>query len=197
MTSAFKRTMALLKSLKPYCEAKPGKAIGGIVVLTALFASVFVISQHYLLNWRTYVIKPVGITVVLPAAPVTLPKSGSGNGIVYQARVAEIAVVLASFKSDVPDSDKSQSLIRQAMAYLWGKPELENLRYKITPTTFQDKPGWRVFGVFSRQGVPGRLAGVFVAEEQQVSHVLCFFSTTEGARMADKILRSVQFHQKN
>ena len=61
----------------------------------------------------------------------------------------------------------------------------------VTDAILHGRPVTHVSGTLQRDGVPSRVAGVFVGDGPRTTQVLCFYSDPKGARVATRILRSV------
>lgn len=144
-------------------------------------------------TWHGYEIRDIDVVLDLPTPPRSLTAKPGGDARVWEAAAEKVAVVVAAFAVVPAAPEQDSALIGRAMHYLQSRPDLENLKYEVTPARGGRERAWQVAGTFRRGGAPGRVVGVFVADADRIRQVLCFFSDRRGAAMARRILRSTEF----
>jgi len=179
--------------IRAYFEGSPRRVrlwAGGILVLAA---ALIVLVWYPVKSWRTYVVKPVGVTVELPVAPQQTSTDIEAGMAVYEACNADVAVVIASFEWTCPSESRRESAVRHAMSYLEGRRGMDGLEYRVSQIRFKGRTAWRAVGRFVRGGAQCRLLGLFAGDSESTQQVLCFFSDEQGGRTAERVLKSAQF----
>jgi len=156
----------------------------GLILVTALWTGP---------RWTVYELAGTGLEVELPVRPEAA-RSGAAEAKVplFQVHCPELAVVASG--GPIPDGSTPDVafLARQAMAQVQMTPGITELDYRVGTERLNGQNCLMVGGAFRRDGVPSRLSGAFLLTPAGHGHVLCFWSDPKGARMANRVLRSVR-----
>ena len=185
---------SMQKRIKHLCKTRPKPTF--TVVMACVTAAVILIVLLAMARntWRIYAIRPLGISVELPAEPRAVEGSRNASATVYEANTPELAVVLASFPSEPGVSPTQAELVKRSITYLAGTPGIDGLRVEVQRGKAQGQPVWHVSGIFGRQGVPCRVVGNFVVGSGETWQIFCLFQAKDsGPKMAGRVLRSAKY----
>lgn len=143
--------------------------------------------------WTAYELAGTGLVVELP-----VPPQGSHAGTaeapvpLFQAHCADLAVLASGGPVPAGPRPDAAFLARQALAQVQLSPGFSDLDYQLGEGRIQGAPCLLVGGTFRRDGVACRLSGAFFVNSETHGHLLCFWQTAEGARLARRVLDSVR-----
>ena len=144
-------------------------------------------------SWTAYELAGTGLVVELPVSPEGSRAGTAAEPVpLFQARSADLAVLASGGAVPAGAAPSAAFLARQAMAQVQISPGFTDLEYQLGEGRIDGTPCLRVGGTFRRDGVPCRLSGVFIVTAETHGHLLCFWQTAEGARLARRVLASVR-----
>ncbi len=188
-------SIAKLKSrveqLSIWAKAHPGRAKGAAAVLLLLLAGATVLIWYPIFGWRSYDVPALGLSLDLPKRPVLTATARSAP--VYECRTRETAIVLASVEhGDSVVVPNTGTIVSRAMQLLHSQDGVTDLAYEVTRARIDGKPALKVSGHFKRDATLCRVLGYFVNVQARTSHVLCFYSDSDGAAVVERVLASVR-----
>ncbi len=167
------------------------RAAFAMVLMMAVFAGALTATRFFGTAWRHYWIRPLGITIELPARPTCTVRAARPGDIAFECRTRHLAVLLAGQEFPKDKTPTAGEMLRRAMTAIGKNPEITGVHYQTLGADLHGRPALQVAGTLKRKGAPARLRGIVWIHGNAARQILVFFSDEKGAAGADRILRSL------